>query len=267
MSAAAIPNFEDFKKQPLTVGNTIPSFDDFKAKTTSAEHAATYRETLGNQGFLDSAWQMIKSPFSVVSSVLSGQEAESHNADIQRVKELQQNGTDDQKREFAKDYLLRAIPGASTIYKAAQGNIPGALGDIAGVVTLGAIAKGATSDTVGDVAAATKAGVKMGAPKVAGGAAIIGAAEAAGKLPGMAWPARIGAAYPAGRMLVEGGKSGFEAARSEMAARAAARESAIPVNRTPIWAGTEKVPTTELPDVNPIASTLPSGRVPGSGVP
>lgn len=120
---------------------------------TQPNQPPTTREQLKDQGFWDSAWQSIKAPFAIIGNALSGGYAKDKQAEFDEYKKLSEDGTPEQKRDFAKDYLLRNIPGLSTAYKAWQGNLGGAAGDVAGIAALGAVAK--TAPKVADAAAST----------------------------------------------------------------------------------------------------------------
>ncbi len=111
------------------------------------------RDHLQNEGFLDSVWNVVKSPVAIVQSLINGDYAKEGSDQYKRAQELQANGTPEQRREFAKEIILKNIPGASTIYKATHGNVAGAAGDVAGMAALGGIAKGAekTADAAGAI--------------------------------------------------------------------------------------------------------------------
>src|ERR1035437_310199 len=56
-------------------------------------------------------------------------------------------------------------------------------------------------------------GIKVAAPQVLGGGAMIAGGEALANVPGMEWPARIGLGYPGARQIGKGIQAGFGAAR------------------------------------------------------
>ncbi len=107
----------------------------------SNDHAV--RDALKSEGFLDSAWAAIKSPITFVHSLYSGDYGSETQSQIKRAQELEKSGTPEQRREFAKEVLLKNIPFASTIYKAVNGNLEGAVGDVAGLAVLGGATKAA----------------------------------------------------------------------------------------------------------------------------
>jgi hypothetical protein len=128
----------DFFSKPITVSphpeikapDTLPS--DFFSGGGGQQQPATTRDQLKSEGFLDSAWNALKSFPALVHSMATGDYQKAAQADRDTASQLQASGTPEQKREFAKDYLLRNIPFASSVYKAAQGNLGGAAGDIVG---------------------------------------------------------------------------------------------------------------------------------------
>jgi hypothetical protein len=149
MASGGIPSFDDYKPKAITVTGKVPNFDDY-----SPEHPdRSVRDHLKDEGFLDSVWNVVKSPVSIVQSLLSGEYAKEGTAQRKRADELQQSGTPEQKRQFAKEIILQNIPGASTVYKATHGNVAGAAGDVAGMVVLGGLIKGVqkTADAGGTI--------------------------------------------------------------------------------------------------------------------
>lgn len=98
-------------------------------------------EQLKSQGFLDSAWSAIKGQLSTIKDVFTGEYTHQTAEQIRQFHELEKNGTPEQKREFAKRVIFSNIPFASTVYKATQGNIAGAAGDVVGMAALPVAAK------------------------------------------------------------------------------------------------------------------------------
>ncbi|PWT72892.1 MAG: hypothetical protein C5B60_08910 [Chloroflexi bacterium] len=96
-------------------------------------------DLLKNESFLDSVANVIKSPFLTTWHFLSGQFSQEQAQQIRQWQQVMQTGTKEQKDQLARDVVLGNVPLASTAYKATQGNIPGALGDLAGAVTLAAL--------------------------------------------------------------------------------------------------------------------------------
>jgi hypothetical protein len=131
------------------------------------------------------------------------------------------------------NWLLNAIPGlGSQMEKASDqaqaGDVAGGIGTTLGVGTNLALASKSPAiiEAAPRVAKAAGSGVVAAAPKVAGGAAMIGAGEVLGKVPGMEWPARIGLGYPGVRKVFQGLKDGVEAAKSSWSG---AEASGVPV--------------------------------------
>ena len=134
-------------------------------------------------------------------------------------------------------YFINGIPGVGAMLdeageKAKTGDYKGAIADTAALATqlIGAKALPGATDTLTEpgaisgplktaakVPVAVASGVKAATPAVATGAAMIGASEALGVIPGMEWPARIALGYPAIRTIAGGVKSGIAAAKATMA--------------------------------------------------
>ena len=173
MSAGAIPTFDPDKfmatrTAPAKVSpDAASSFDPdaFMAKKNAPNPDREVRDHLKDEGFLDSVWNVVKSPVSIAGSLFNGDFGRETLAQRQRMEELQKSGTPEQKRQFAKEIILKNVPGASTAYKVEQGNIPGALGDVTGMAALGLapkIVEAAGDIPVGRIAKATVEGTKAG---------------------------------------------------------------------------------------------------------
>jgi hypothetical protein len=129
----------DFFSKPITISphpdikapDTLPP-DFFAGGGDQQQQPATTRDQLKDEGFLDSAWNALKSFPALVHSMATGDYQKAAQADRDRAHQLETSGTPEERRAFAKDYLLRNMPFASTVYKAAQGNVGGATGDIVG---------------------------------------------------------------------------------------------------------------------------------------
>lgn len=266
-----------------TAPDTLPADFDFGQQTNTPK---TTREQLMSEGFLDSAWKALKAIPSTLIGMANGDAARAHQADSKAVEQLDKNGTPDQKREWAKDYLLRNIPLASTIYKAANGNVGGAAGDVVGNIPAALLMGGGRdpNSPAARVADVTGAAAKAGVPSMAGGAAMIAAGEGLGKIPGMEWPARIGMGYPGVRLLINGAKQGLEAGRAALKPTAAPnigswedlfKSVEVPDEQPPAAASPHQpgwqqqpspTPASPAPAFKPARDVqLPSGRVPGTG--
>jgi hypothetical protein len=76
MASGGIPSFDDYKPKAITVTGKVPNFDDY-----SPEHPdRSVRDHLKDEGFLDSVWNVVKSPVSIVQSLLSGEYAKEGTA-------------------------------------------------------------------------------------------------------------------------------------------------------------------------------------------
>lgn len=92
------------------------------------------------------------------------------------------------------------------VHEATSGQIPEAVGHV-GAMALG----GKLLPKVGPIAKSVGTGIKVAAPDLAGGTAMIGGGELLSRLPGMEWPARIGLDYPGARLIAQGMKKGYHA--------------------------------------------------------
>jgi hypothetical protein len=116
---------------------TITNFEPYQAPTPPA----SITDALKHEDFLHSAWNALISPFTATKSILTGEYGQATHQQLQQAAQLQKSGTPEEKRAFARDVLLQNIPFASTIYKAFQGNLPGAAGDVAGFAAIPVAAK------------------------------------------------------------------------------------------------------------------------------
>jgi hypothetical protein len=132
----------DIARHDAAAGRVLTDADMTRIDTSDR----VIRDHLKDEGFLDSVWNVVKSPVSILYSLVSGEDAKSGSEDRKRADELQRSGTPEQRREFAKEIILKNIPGASTIYKATHGNVSGAAGDVTGGLVLGGLIKGNAED-------------------------------------------------------------------------------------------------------------------------
>jgi len=111
------------------------------------------RQYLQHEGFLESAWNSLKSAPAFVANYLSGKDRKLAKQQHEYMEYLEKNGTPQQKRDFAKQMIVQDIPFASTLYKAYKGNYAGAAGDVAGLAPYALLDEGVRSG-VGKVAKA-----------------------------------------------------------------------------------------------------------------
>lgn len=229
-----------------------------KSQPLSQDHGI--RDALKNEGFLDSAWQAIKSPFTAVKSLFNGDFSDAGIQQMKRAHELEKSGTPEQRREFAKEVLLQNIPFASTVYKAFQGNLPGAAGDVAGFAVLGGAAKGATK--LPEAASAVKS-VAGGALDVIGTAHdVVGAARGS--------PTRI---LSLGNRIKKG-IDAYQASKTAPAPPPAPVQAANPAQFTGTAkpavaagpAGPVPVGLGLPPEMLPVATEAPAAAIPAGGV-
>lgn len=151
--------------------------------------------------------------------------------------------------------------GAGTIAHAGLGAMGASEGaqnlgeDVAGLGA-GALAGGLAHPRLSP---AVGTGLKVAAPKLAGGGAMIAAGEGLAKVPGMEWPARIGLGYPGARQIGHGLQEGFEAGKANFKASRPVTPPQGPVKPPPIG----DIPPEGLAPgpVGPLGKpTLPSGR-------
>lgn len=120
------------------------ALDKLAAQNSKTEvEPSKLREQLKHEGFWESAWNSLTSIPSAVHAAFSGEASKQSDARLKEYEELQKSGTLEQKREWAKDHILRVLPFASTAYKMGQGNVKGGLGDLAGMAPLLLLNKGA----------------------------------------------------------------------------------------------------------------------------
>lgn len=214
----------------------------------SEDHAV--RDALKSEGFLDSAWHALTSPFTFMKSALTGDYHQQTADQIKKFQELEKSGSPEQKREFAKEALLQNIPFASTVYKALNGNLPGAAGDVTGMVALGAAANA--------VPKAINA-IKENAPVARG--AVEGAAKA---IPGAVETSIL--RYTGVPQVVRGA---IEGAKASIADRVAATNQALTAANPAELSGyaprTAAPPT--APGPVPVGLGLPSEMLPPAPVP
>ena len=269
MSSGAIPNFDDYKPKQIKVTGDIPAFDAYVPKSEIPADDHNVRQHLKDEGFLESAWKVIKSPVALLQSLASGDYAKEGTADYARMQELQKSGTPEQKRAFAKEIILKNIPGASTVYKATHGNLPGAAGDVLGAGVLGGIAK-APEIAESPVGSAT-------------GSFARGAAETLNNAPSTPVTKNVGRAlgYGAGKLLtgdyaggvatgVIGGEVGPKVAALPAAIRTGLkravetyRQETAPPRPAPAWQNAAPAPETPVAAAPVQAAqppALPSGR-------
>ena len=206
-----------------TGGFTPPPVSAWEGGPPTPAGSSPLREQLKGEGFWDSAWQSLKSPFSFVQSLLGGDVKTENIAENKQFQQLQKNGTPEQRREFAKDYLLKHIPFASTGYKAVQGNLAGAAGDIAGMLPYAAMGKAPEiARTVGDSAFGAGAkGFATGAAKAAASPKTLMGAGGA-ELLGNSLNIPHAGAIVEGARAIYGGVKGARAALDARVARASA---------------------------------------------
>lgn len=141
MSAGAIPSFDDYKPKSITVTGKVPNFDDYTPKAAAGGDPGL--DSLKSQGFLSSMWNALISPVMAGNEMLTVHTHAEKLAQMNRAIEIADkyiHGTPEEKAQ-ARDQMLTAIPGGSTVYKAKEGNYTGAAGDVAGLALLGGAAK------------------------------------------------------------------------------------------------------------------------------
>lgn len=135
----------DFFSKPIIVRrptDTAPDTLPANFFSDNQQQDAPKPAGLKDEGFLDSAWQALTGiPKAIAGTVqqaghnivhglssppgtLGKEQDEKHQQNMRAIEEM----TPDQRKEW----LLRSIPLASTVYKAANGNVGGAAGDIVG---------------------------------------------------------------------------------------------------------------------------------------
>lgn len=193
-------------------------------------------ESLKNEGFLPSAINSFIAPFHAVKEMFTPHTKAERMAQVDRalaVAEKSINGTPEEKK-IAHDQLLAAIPLGSTIYKAKEGNVGGALGDLTGAALLGGAAKLAGTPAVagGVKAAAREAvstipirshGIQVNVPTVLpSGMAGASAARLVGANPLVG--AVVGASAPILKAGIKGGRAAVAEANALKAIRAIPNE-------------------------------------------
>jgi len=163
MSAPAIPAFDPDKfMAPRTVNPKATAAFDPDAFMAQRSDVPDPGKQLRNEGFVESAWNMITSPLSVVKDALMphslAERRKFAEATVNRVADVMQSGTPEQKQALKDEMLMHFPLFGSTAYKVKEGNIAGAAGDIAGMAALAGLAKGTA--TAADVVPATVARVK-----------------------------------------------------------------------------------------------------------
>ncbi len=245
---------------------TLPA-DFFSKKTTDGNPQL---EGLKSEGFLESAWNAIKSPIGAAKEMLTPRSRAEKEAQVQkalnwadRFVAAHQNGTDAEKKAV-NDEALVSLPFGSTVYKAKEGNYAGAAGDVAGLAALGGVAKAAGNPVVqGAVKGAAKSaveiqpmtlrGVTVPVPTVGASAAGGGAVTSMmglGHAPGVV----IGAAVPIIRGAMRGGKAA-------LAERALAADAAkIPPDVMEQLTRESSLPEATVPQAAPEEAATPQGQ-------
>ena len=59
----------------------------------------------------------------MIGSLLTGDAQKAHAAEMQQVQDLEQHGTPEQKREWAKDAILRAIKAGDFVIRFARARV------------------------------------------------------------------------------------------------------------------------------------------------
>lgn len=153
---------------------------------------------------------------------------------------------------------LGAPPGASAL-----------IGDVAGLGAGGLTGKkmsGLDLPSVPRAASAVGKGLKVAAPGLAGGAAMIGGGEILSQIPGMGEAARFGLGYPGARQIGKSIHEGFNVARNNFGNSKSVTPPGPPSNK---WMQGDVNVKPDLSDVQigPVGKpTLPSGRMVGKPV-
>lgn len=264
--------------------------------------APTLMDHLKDEGFLDSAWGALKGTIGTIKDMFTGEYNHRANEMIRRYHELEKSGTPEERRQFAKEGLLQSIPFASTAYKLSQGNVTGAAGDLAGMAALPIAVEGIPR-VAG--AARTAARVVTNPEVVKAGVTVLPKGPAMVKLYDAAQKVRADAALERAKLERQGhpppdraplwqgnpepppqSAPSFSSAQPPMGMdiEGNMRPGPLPsgrrvgpapppnappaaIARQPAWRGLPQPEAQPLPDVRPIATELPSGRIPGQPKP
>lgn len=272
IAEAATRPAQAFTPPPVSSLEPAPSGGFTPPPVSSLESSPT--EALKHQGFLESAWNTIKSPLSALMDMVTPHSlADRRKFAIEtanRVAEVTMHGTPEQKKAL-HDEMLTALPFGSTIYKAKEGNYAGAAGDVAGMAALGGAAKAGTSPTVSATArgfaSGTAESLRNAPPSTAGKVLGRGAGYLAGKKLGGYESGVIGA-YTGGEV---GAKVPAipDAIRAGVArARVRFEQQTNPPRPQPPWQTTPGEPATPAPiTAQQPPGPLPSGRRAGPAPP
>ena len=205
-------------------------------------------ESLKSQGFLESALNTIKAPLSMVLDMVTPHPLADRKKYalqlVDRVADVMKNGTPEQRQQL-NDQMLAAIPFGSTVYKAKEGNLAGAAGDIAGMAALGGAA---------NAAGAVRSPVKLGAPRLP-------------SLPELLAPMK-GEGVNVHPGLTQALAYNLMRKASGIGLQSPLKPQPAPVE-PPLWqqAGAQASPR-NVPDFQPAPqAALPSGRIPGQPKP